>query len=131
MVLTGTVVNHRHFATAGHTHGFGWGVLAGKSSLSGLPPIHSHFVLLGIELEAIPTLPTLSSGDGICTASGEISPGDGELREIDFTPDQVLLVSDGPAYTSISLNFDQNNSVSPPPTNCPHITGARSGVLRS
>lgn len=130
VVLTGTVVSHRHVAALGHTHGLGLAALPGDPAAGGLPPAHSHFVLLGVELGAVPAQTDGGSSDGTRPAASEVVPDDGDGRGFDPTsphpsPIPAGLVSpptgpDPGAVVPASSSSD-----------CPHLSLARTGVLRS
>jgi hypothetical protein len=127
VALTGTAVDHRHAAAAGHTHGFGWAALRGNSAPAGLPPAHRHLVLLGVELGAVPA-PADGSPDGTHPAAGEVVPGDGDGRGGDPTPEHPAPVPDGAASPSVGPDPIRPGS---PPSDGPHLSHARTGVLRS
>ena len=128
VVLTGTAVSHRHAAAAGHTHGFGWAALRGNSAPSDLPLAHRHFVLLGVEFGAVPAHADCGSCDGTRSAAGEVAPG--EARGVDLTPEPPALVPNDPTHHPTCVGPDRLTPASLP-SDCPHLSHARTGVLRS
>lgn len=130
VVLTGTVVTHRHMANPQHTHGFGWATLRDVPPPTGMPYAHRHFVLLGIEFCALSGLTDGGSPDGTRPAAGEVVPEDGGCRAADLIPD--------PPHAGFAGLPSGSNSVacaaptlSPPYCLFPHISHSRTGVLRS
>lgn len=129
VVFTGAVVNHRHLAPSGHTHGFGWVVLETSSSPAEATLAHRHFVFFGIEFGAVPadTDATFQEGTG--------SPTDSVLVESKApTPDSLenlpvltgfrdpLAIQAGHA----TPRFDD----CPLASHSPLVSQARSGILR-
>jgi hypothetical protein len=130
VVLTGTVVNHRHAAALGHAHGLGWAALPGDPAAGGLPPAHSHVVLLGVELGAVPAQADGGSSDGTRPVAGEVVPDDGDGRGFDPTSPHPSPI---PAGLVSPPTGPGPGAVLPasPSSNCPHLSLARTGVLRS
>lgn len=130
VVLTGTVVGHRHVAAPSHSHGYGWAVLPSRSGPDSLPLNHRHFVLLGVELGPVSGLT-----DGGDTTAGA-GPAAGQLVPVEDVRCDAPDVADFPL---VSRAF-QTAGLEPIPTavatrstlnSCPLVSHARSGVLRS
>lgn len=127
VVLTGTVVNHRHIAPLGHTHGFGWAALSASSSPSGIPPAHRHLILFGIELGAIPAETDTAPGES-CGAAAGVALVEGKAPAADSSPVSPpltpgLLVSPAKS-TGVQLSHVAFALRSP------LLSHARSGILR-
>ncbi len=129
VVATGTVVTHQHVSAPNHTHGFGWTSLSAPLNRSGLPLTHRHFVLLGVELEAIPGEPDGDVPDTTVTTleftapTAVADPGDA-LPDHDPLLDPLSV----PQTFQSSLTFGVTPAESV--ASCPLISLARSGVLR-
>jgi hypothetical protein len=134
VVLTGTVVSHRHFADPGHTHGFGWTDCSGESEHDGGAPLHHHLILLGVELGAVPgSADGTEQTEGTQPTTGELVPTErahqlAELSADDFStlpptlfPDHTIL-----SATAAPLAVTHSGRVA-----CPLVSRARTGVLRS
>jgi hypothetical protein len=129
VVLTGTVVGHRHAAAPSHAHGYGWAVVPGTPGPDALPLEHRHLVLLGIEFgpTGVPADGDTSAGSG--TAAGmlavtEAEPPDAATAAEPLPPTPAFapagaLARVGPA------------ALSRPANSCPLVSHARTGVLRS
>lgn len=129
VVATGTVVTHEHTPKPGHTHGFGWTSLSIPFDRAELPFRHRHFVLLGVELEALP------GESDECTPDATVSAIDTAAPTACAEPENPL--SDAGSLwdsTSNSLDFRPpiTHFVAPADTAgiCPLISHLRSGVLR-
>ncbi len=127
VVLTGTAVGHRHAATAGHSHGFGWVAVRGCSCPHGPTLHHHHFVLLGVELP--PSSDDGNQTPGIYPAAGQVVPpaDDGQVTVAD--PGSVPFDHSTPCASAGRTPVADAARTSP--SSCPLVSRARSGVLRS
>ncbi len=130
VVLTGTVVGHRHAAAASHTHGYGWAVFPSRSGPDSLPLDHRHFVLLGVELG-----PVSGPTDGGDSAAGA-GPAAGQLVPVEDVGCDAPDVADFPlvprAFQTAGLEPVSTAVVTPSTlASCPLVSHARTGVLRS
>lgn len=134
VVLTGTVVDHRHAAAPGHAHGYGWAAVSDSSPHDDAPLPHRHFVLLGVEFDAVPADTTQGEpADGTRPAAGELGSAECGSPRADLTPDaDPGALFDGPTDFTTAGTSTVPASVTPflPPP-CPLVSHARSGVLRS
>jgi hypothetical protein len=130
VVLTGTVVGHRHAAAPSHSHGFGWAVLPSRSAPDGLSLDHRHFVLLGVELGPV-SGPT-DGGDstaGAGPAAGQLVPVEDigcdapDVADFPLVPRALQAAGLEPIPTAVATCSTLNS--------CPLVSHARSGVLRS
>lgn len=132
VVLTGTVVDHRHAAAANHTHGLGWMVLPAAPGQDELPVAHRHFVLLGIELGAVPG--NAETGEGTGPAAGVFAPtesGYQTLAEVNPSLDSTIHPF---GIVLAGIEFGSSDCVLTSQiwrSLCPLASRACTGVLRS
>lgn len=130
VVTTGTVVTHRHAAARGHTHGLGCASLPVESAPGGgLPAGHCHFVLLGVEFGATPSVPdgTAPEGPRVSPVADTPAPS-GEVTEVPPGPDAVTSTAGPPVLTtSPGCTPRLSNALN----SCPLTSFARTGVLRA
>ena len=100
-------MSHRHEGAPGHAHGWGWvGLTTSGPTDPRLP--HRHFVLLGIESDAVPD----GAEAGGIVESGCVGPT-ADVLVPDGTADDP---ADGPAILDLAV-------VPPSPTDTPHGAG--------
>jgi hypothetical protein len=129
VVATGTVVSHRHEPAPGQCPGCGWTSVASEQSPTEPILPHRHFVLLGIESGAIPEGAETGTED-----SGRVEPAASFLAPVDGhadvpAADELSAPGFLPAL-NLSANVPGLGDLSASVSSCPHVTHARSGILR-
>ncbi len=129
VVLTGTVVGHRHAAAPSHAHGYGWAVLPGTPGPDALPLDHRHIVLLGIEFSptGIPADGDRVAGSG--SAAGVLALTEAEPHEAPLAAELPYLIL--PVDLAGVRVWLASGAPPTPATFCPLVTRARTGVLLS
>jgi len=132
VIATGTVVTHRHADVANHSHGFGWTSVTTPADPVWLSHTHRHFVLLGMEFDAIPNAPDQTDSPDVPRAVSAL--------DVSTAPDHagpVLPAADHPPVSLFVACHSAFETACPPVTiarsanDCPLTSRARSGVLRS
>ncbi len=129
VVLTGTVVGHRHAAAPSHAHGYGWAVVPGTPGPDALPLEHRHLVLLGIEFgpTGIPADGDTVSRSG--SAAGVLALTEAEPHEAPLSAELSHLTRHfAPASAPVRVALGAAPTLA---TSCPLVTHARTGVLLS
>jgi hypothetical protein len=130
MVLTGTVVTHRHIAPLGHTHGFGWVGFGASTSSFGSPPAHRHLILLGIELGATPAESDSPPGES-CGAAAEVTLVEGKAPAADSALESQPMTPGLLAAPATNTGSQLSQlALAPYSLRSPLLSHARSGILR-